>query len=115
MNPHARASLRYSIATTGIYLILIPIHEGAHLLVARLENLQVESFSLLSFNSSVVLSMPGTSEFFLSGPVVVMVIVGIGLWYYRKEPFGKYLAILLVTELVADITDLTAAIRLIHR
>ena len=115
MNPHARASLRYSLATTGIYLILIPIHEGAHLLVARLENLPITSYSLLSLNPSVILGAPGTLEFFLNGPVVILILIGIGLWYYWEKPFGKYLAILLVTELVADITDFTAAIRLILR
>jgi hypothetical protein len=115
MNPHARASLRYSLATIGIYLILIPLHEAAHFVIARLENLPIASYSLLSLNPSVILGALGTLEFFLNGPVDILILIGIGLWYYWEKPFGKYLVILLVTELVADITDLIAAIRLIHR
>jgi hypothetical protein len=115
MNPHARANLRYSLATTGIYLILIPIHEGAHLLVARLENLQVESYSLFSLSPSVVLAVPGSVWFFLSGPIIVMSIVGIVLIYSWKKPFRNYLLVLFSTELVADMVDFQATVHLLLR
>jgi hypothetical protein len=81
--------------------------------MARLENLPVESYNLLSFSSNVILSVPGSVWLFLSGPIVVSVIVGIGLWYSWRKPMRNYLIALLIAELAADVVDFSTAIRLV--
>jgi hypothetical protein len=115
MNPHARASLRYSLATIGIYLILIPPHEAAHLVIARLENLPVENYNLFSLSPSVILAVPGTPEFFLAGPILILIIVEIGIVYSWRKPLRNYLLALLIAELMADLVDFQAVINLLLR
>lgn len=110
-----RPSIKYSLITVGIYFLFVPLHELSHLFVARLENLPVENYSLLSFNPSVVLSVQGTPEFFLSGPIIVMIIIGVTLIYFWKTPLRNYLLVLFATELVADLVDFQAALNLLLR
>lgn len=115
MNPQLKRSVKYSILTLLLYFVLIPIHEVSHLFMARIEDLPVESYSLLSLSPSVTLSARGSVWFFLSGPVVILVIVWSILIYSWKKPFRNYLIILLIVEIVAGFVDFGAAIRLILR
>jgi hypothetical protein len=112
-----RADLKRSLLTITLFLLLIPIHEIGHLLFDYLEGIQVISYSLFSFQPSVVTATPMTVEGFLAGPLLALLPVLVLMWFYRiRQELRPYFYALLIAVLLGGYQDFLSVFWLLtHR